>query len=124
MLFGLLAPLLILAVAFGIDVTAWYRDALHLQGLADRAAQSAGPLWHDGDRAGAAAVVAALVAADDVTASLDYAGNPRSGRWAGNRQAIEIIVSGRQQHLLAGLYVDDDDRQAARAVALAGRLVE
>lgn len=124
MLFGLLAPLLILAVAFGIDVTGWYRDALHLQGLADRAAQSAGPLWRDGNRAGAAAVVAALVAEDDMVVLLDYAGPPRAGRWAGNRQAIEIIVSSRQQHALAGLYVDDDDRQAARAISLAERLVE
>ena len=49
LLFALLAPLLLLAVAFGSDVPSWYRDALHLQGLADRAALSAGPLWADGD---------------------------------------------------------------------------
>ncbi|MBC7520043.1 MAG: hypothetical protein H7268_02955, partial [Sandarakinorhabdus sp.] len=87
-LFGLLAPLIILAVAFGIDVTAWYRDALHLQGLADRAAASAGPLWRDGDRAGAPAVVAALVGADAMDVQIERVGSATGGHWAGDKTPL------------------------------------
>lgn len=114
-LFGLLAPLLVLAVAFGIDVTGGYRDALHLQGLADRAATSAGPLWAAGDAKHAMAVAAAIVAADgDVR--LDQAGA------APDRQdAIEIVVSCRQRHLLSGLFIAT--RQSARAVAVKSRRI-
>jgi uncharacterized membrane protein len=121
-LFGLLAPLIILGVAFGIDVTAWYRDALHLQGLADRAAASAGPLWHDGDREGAVAVVVALVEDDELDVEVESLGAVTSGRWRGYREAFEVGISADQQHLLAGLFAQS--RQSARAVALDARLVE
>lgn len=116
-MFGLLAPLLVLAVAFGVDVPAWYRDALHLQALADRAALSAAPLWVDGDRRAAIAVATALVAADGAT--LDHAGADRAGRNAG----FEVAVSSRKRHLLATLPLGDE-RQEARAVAVADRLIE
>jgi uncharacterized membrane protein len=121
-LFGLLAPLIILAVAFGIDVTGWYRDALHLQHLADRAAASAGPLWRSGDRAGAAAVAEALVAADAPDVRIEHIGAATGGRWAGDKSALEVAVSGDQAHLLVGLFAAS--RQSARAVAIDSRLVE
>lgn len=120
-MFGLLAPLLIAAVAFGIDVTAWYRDALHLQGLADRAALSAAPLWGAGDRAGAVAVAAALVDEDDGGARLEFAGGVRDGRGAGLRAGFEVTVSSAKLHLLGAMAAGD--RQGARAVAMAdGRM--
>jgi uncharacterized membrane protein len=121
-LFGLLAPLVILAVAFGIDVTAWYRDALHLQGLADRVAASAGPLWRDGDRAGAAAVVTALVGADAMDVRIERLGSATGGRWAGDKAALEVAISCNQAHFLAGMF--DASRQSARAVARDSVLVE
>jgi uncharacterized membrane protein len=117
LLFGLLAPLLVLAVAFGIDATGWYRDALHLQGLADRAATSAGPLWASGDRQQALAVAAALVAADGGDVHLDHAG-PAPGA---PTNAIAIILSSRQHHLLARLFAAS--RQRARAVAIGTRRI-
>ncbi len=124
-LFGLLAPVLLAAVAFAIDVTAWYRDAVHLQGLADRAAVSAAPLWSRGERAGAVAVARALVADD--SARLDFAGAVRQGRWVGTRDAMEVAVSGRKSHVFAVIALGDE-RQRARAVAMDGgaapRLVE
>lgn len=121
-LFGLLAPLLVLGIAFGIDVTAWYRDALHLQHLADRAAASAGPLWRTGDREAAVAVVAALVDGDALNVEIESVGAATSGRWRGNREAFEVGISADQQHLLAGLFAHS--RQSARAVAVDSRLVE
>ena len=116
LLFALLAPLLLLAVAFGSDVPAWYRDALHLQALADRAALSAGPLWADGRHREAVAVAEALVAADG--ARLDHAGADRGGS-----KGIEVAVSSDRAHLLASLPLGRD-RQEARAVAIGRRLVE
>lgn len=113
-MFGLLAPLLIAAVAFGIDVTAWYRDALHLQALADRAALSAAPVWRRGDREGAVAVARALVEADDAGARLEFAGPVGAGG-----AAFAVAVSSPKAHLLAALAVRGD-RQGARAVATAG----
>lgn len=121
-MFGLLAPLLVLTIAFGIDVTAWYRDAQHLQGLADRTAVSAAPLWSSGDRAGALDVAAALVAVDGQAIIIDHAGAVQAGQWAGRHDAFEITISGHQQHLLAGLFAPS--RQAAHAVAIRDRLVE
>lgn len=121
-LFGLLAPVLILGVAFAIDVTAWYRDALHLQQLADRAAASAGPYWHDGDRDAAAAVATAVADVDELEVRIDRLANPAAGRWARDRRALEIVVSSDQQHLLAGLFAAS--RQSAGAVAFDDRLVE
>lgn len=116
LLFGLLAPLLLLAVAFGSDVPAWYRDALHLQALADRAALSAGPLWAEGGHRQAVAVAEALVALDG--ARLDHAGVDRGGA-----KGFEVAVSGERAHLLASLPLGDA-RQEARAVAVGARLVE
>jgi uncharacterized membrane protein len=116
LLFALLAPLLLLAVAFGSDVPAWYRDALHLQALADRAALSAGPLWAEGAQHEAIAVAEALVAADG--ARLDHAGADRGGG-----KGFEVAVSSARAHLLASLPLGRD-RQEARAVAAGGRLVE
>ena len=116
LLFALLAPLLLLAVAFGIDVPSWYRDALHLQGLADRAALSAGPLWAEGQHKSAVAVAEALVAADGVT--LDHAGADRAGG-----KGFEVAVSNRKAHLLASLPLGDE-RQQAHAVAVGRKLVK
>jgi Flp pilus assembly protein TadG len=116
LLFALLAPLLLLAIAFGIDVPSWYRDALHLQGLADRAALSAGPLWADGQHKAAVAVAEALVAADGAT--LDHAGADRAGG-----KGFEVAVSNRKAHLLASLPLGEE-RQQAHAVVMGRRLVE
>lgn len=112
LLFGLLAPLLLLAVAFGVDVTTAYRDALHLQALADRAAQSGGPLALAGDSAGARAVAIAIIAADG-SAHLDAADGSKR---------FEVTVSSPAHHLLAGLITTTP--HSARAVAIGARLVE
>lgn len=117
-MFGLVAPVLVAAAAFAIDVTAWHRDALHLQGLADRAAVSAAPLWARGDRAGAVAVAAALVAVDGHGAALEYGGAVRSGRWRGAQGTLEIVVSSRKQRVFAVML--GNERQGARAVAAGG----
>lgn len=116
-LFGLLAPLLVLAVAFGIDVTGWYRDALHLQGVADRAAISAGPLWLAGDTGGARAIAAAIVADDGGDTTLESSGSPPA-----NPRAFAVAVSCPKQHLLVGLVAPG--RYTAWAVAQGGRLIE
>lgn len=121
---ALLAPLLLVAVAFGIDVSGWYRDSLHLQALADRAALSAGPAFAAGDRSAAFAIAEAVIENDDVAARIDAAGVPRSGRWQGQPRAIEIIVSSEAQHLFAGLYAGQSTRLSARAVVLQARRVE
>ena len=144
-LFGLIAPLLVLAVAFGIEVTGGYRDALALQGLADRVAVSAGPLWHAGDRSGAMQLARAL--AGDVT--IDRQGavdagsdtGKKAGKYgdkhgdrhadkhadkgaaknAGRDDAYEIIVSQRKR-VFFGLI--GSGRGTARAVAVGARRVE
>ena len=85
-LFGLIAPLLVLAVAFGIEVTGGYRDALALQGLADRVAVSAGPLWQAGDRSGAMQLARAL--AGDVT--IDRQGAVDAGSDTGKKRASTV----------------------------------
>ena len=111
-MFVLLAPVLLLAIGFGIDATAAYRDSLHLQRLADRAALSAAPLLTGRDRAAPHAVAAALVAADDGGVWLDYAG-PTPG------DGIEVIVSSDRSHPIAAL-VPGGPRNWARAVAKPG----
>ena len=121
---ALLAPLLLVAVAFGIDVSGWYRDSLHLQALADRAALSAGPAFAAGDRSAALAIAAAVIENDDVAARIDAAGVPRSGRRQGQIRAFEIIVSSQAQHLVAGLYAGQSTRLSARAVVVQARRVE
>jgi uncharacterized membrane protein len=117
LLFGLLAPVLVLVVALGIDATRRTRDALHLQGLADRVATSAGPLWAAGAQQQAVAVAAAIVAADGADVQLDHAGTAPDAP----ANAIAITVSSRQHHLLAGLFVTS--RQRARAVAIGTRRI-
>jgi uncharacterized membrane protein len=98
LLFGLLAPLLVLVVALGIDATRWYRDSLHLQALADRAAISAGPLWKAGNPAAARETAAALVAADASDAQIDHQGGDKS---------YVITLSSPAHYLLTGLFVLD-----------------
>ena len=117
-MFGLLLPVLVIAVAFGVDTTSWYRDAQHLQAVADRVAASAGPLWQKGDHGGAMAVSQALA----VDVDLDHAGAAIDGRWAARRDALQIVVSCKKRHLLAGFFTPG--RQSAQAVALGSRLVE
>jgi uncharacterized membrane protein len=117
LLFGLLAPLLVLVVALGIDATGRTRDALHVQGLADRVATSAGPLWAAGARQQAEAVAVALVAADGSDTRLDHIGPAPSG----GADALEIIVSRPERHVLAALVAPG--RHRARAVAVKTRRV-
>jgi uncharacterized membrane protein len=121
-MFGLLAPLLILAVAFGIDVTAAYRNALHLQALADRAALSAGPLWQAGETASARAVAAALVAADSAEVRIVSMSNEHDkfGQ-KGAADIFEITLASPEYHLLADLVMPGD--HFAHASARGSRLV-
>jgi Flp pilus assembly protein TadG len=112
LLFALLAPLLVLVVAFGIDVTTAYRDALHLQALADRAAISAGPLALAGDKAGARAVAAALITTDGRAELVTAQGDKR----------FEVTLASPAHHLLAGLI--DSPPHTARAVASGAQLIE
>lgn len=105
-MFGLLAPLLVLLVAAGIDATRWYRDALHLQALADRAAISAGPLWRAGNLAAARETAAALVAADGSDARIDG---------QGGTTAYHISLSSPAHHLLTGLFILRRHQAAASA---------
>ncbi|MBC7519514.1 MAG: hypothetical protein H7268_00230, partial [Sandarakinorhabdus sp.] len=85
-------------------------------------AASAGPLWRDGDRAGAAAVVAAVVRAHGMDVQNERLGSATGGRWAGDKTALEDALSCDQAHFLAGLF--DASRQSARAVARDSVLVE
>lgn len=100
---GLLAPLLVLAVAFGIDVTTAHRNALRFQTLTDWAASSGGPLALAGDTAGARAVAEAIVRAD---------GSKR----------FEFTLAGPAHHLLADLITNAP--HSVHAVASGARLVE
>lgn len=111
LLFGLLAPLMILIVVLGIDATRWYRDALHLQALADRVAISAGPLWQAGQAAVARETALALVAADGSGARID---------WQGGTKSYEVHLGSPAHHLLTGLY--SADRHTAQAAAQGARL--
>jgi Flp pilus assembly protein TadG len=102
---ALLAPRLLIAVAFSIDVTGWYRDSLRLQTLADRVALTAGPAFAAGNRGAAFEIAQAVVNNDDVAARIDAAGVPRSRRWQGQARAFEIIVSSEAHYLVAGLTI-------------------
>ena len=113
LLFGLLAPLLVLIVALGIDGTRWYRDALHVQALADRVAISAGPLWQAGQAAAARETALALVAADGSGAQID---------WHGGIKSYQVQLSSPAHHLLTGLYIAD--RHKAQAAAQGARLTQ
>lgn len=119
--FALLAPVLLLAATAAMDRIGEARETLQLQGLADRAAISAGPLWADGQRDRAIALATALVAIDGDGARLDHAGQVRDGRWAKTSEAIEISVSGQGHRFLADIL--GSDRPSARAVAIKTRRV-
>ena len=119
--FALLAPVLLLAATVAMDRIGEAREILELQGLADRAAISAGPLWAEGQRERAIAIAAALVAIDGGGARLDHAGTARHGRWAKTPEAIEISVSRQRRRFVSDIL--GSGRPSARAVAIKTRRV-
>jgi Flp pilus assembly protein TadG len=115
---AVLMPVLVGTAGLGTEVGVWYYKHKHMQSAADSGAVSA---------ATAGSNLAAE--ANAITASYGYANGvsnvtvavnqpPKTGNYAANPQAIEIIVSQPQQRLLTALFGSAPVPIMARAVAL------
>lgn len=118
---ALLMPVLVGTAGLGTEVGWWYYKHKNMQSAADSGAVSA-----------ATAAVAGtdlLSEANAVTANYGYANGvnnvtvavnqpPKTGGYASNPQAVEVVVSQPQQRLLSALFGSDAVLITARAVAL------
>lgn len=115
---ALLMPVLVGTAGLGTEVGLWYYKHKNMQSAADSGAVSA-----------ATAGSNLTAEANAITASYGYAngvGNvavavnqpPKTGNYASDPQAIEVIVSQPQQRLLTALFGSEPVLITARAVAL------
>lgn len=115
---ALLMPVLVGIAGLGTEAGFWYYKHKNMQSAADSGAVSA-----------ATAGSNLTAEANAITASYGYANGvsnvavavnqpPKTGNYASNPQAIEVIVSQPQQRLLSALFGSEPVQITARAVAL------
>ncbi|MDN5003683.1 TadE/TadG family type IV pilus assembly protein [Bradyrhizobium sp. GCM10027634] len=121
LLSALLMPVLVGTAGLGTEVGWWYYKHKNMQSAADSGAVSAATAESAGTDL--------LAEANAVTANYGYTNGannvtvavnqpPKTGNYASNPQAVEVIVSQPQQRLLSALFGSDPVLITARAVAL------
>ena len=118
---ALLMPVLVGTAGLGTEVGWWYYKHKNMQSAADSGAVSAATAVSAGsDLVYEAYAVTANYGytngTDKVTVSVNQP--PKTGNYASNAQAIEVVVSQPQQRLLSALFGSDPVLITARAVAL------
>lgn len=124
-IFALSAPALIGAAGLAAEGGLWLYKHESIQGAADSAALSAANAY------GSNLTVNLNTQADGVTAAYGYSagagGNtvtvnhpPATGHYAGNNNAIEVIVTVQQPRLLSAIFTSTPVAITARAVAVPG----
>lgn len=126
-LFSVLTTVLVGSIAFGIDAASWYQTDRKLQTAADMAAMAAAADVALQSAAGYSGDTAETVAQSTLTrggvdiatlTNLEVNSPPTSGAYAGNPNAVEVIVSQDVPIFFAGLFVEATPQAQARAVAL------
>ncbi|MGH6858109.1 MAG: TadE/TadG family type IV pilus assembly protein [Methylocella sp.] len=123
-LFGLMAPVFIGALALGSETGLWYKTQETMQGAADSAAISAAVGLNAGN-------ASATLQADAAAASYGFVNGqsgatvtvnnpPKSGPNAGNQGAVEVIIKQPQKLLFSSLFLPSPVVVQGRAVAVAG----
>ena len=124
MIFGAIALAALTGFAgLAVDAAVWETSKLNMQGAADAAAYSAAIALAAGSNPTTNAKgVTAQMGLVDGQAGVAVAVNrpPTQGKYAGNSQAIEVIVSAPEQTYFSKLYLSSTPIGAARAVALRG----
>lgn len=118
---ALLMPVLVGTAGLGTEVGWWYYKHKNMQSAADSGAVSAATAASAGtDPSSEAKAVTASYGypsgLNNVTVTVNQP--PKSGNYASNMQAIEVIVSQPQQRLLSALFGSDPVLISARSVAL------
>ncbi|MGH6822798.1 MAG: pilus assembly protein TadG-related protein [Methylocella sp.] len=122
-LFGLMAPVFIGALALGSETGLWYKTQETMQGAADSAAISAAVGLNAGN-------TNATLQADAAAASYGFVNGqsgaivtvnnpPKSGPHAGNQGAVEVIIEQPQKLLFSSLFLKAPVVVQGRAVAVA-----
>jgi len=126
-LFSVLTTVLVGSIAFGIDAASWYQTDRKLQTAADMAAMAAAAdvalqsaAGYSGDTAETVAQSTLTRGGVDIATLTDLQVNspPTSGAYAGNPNAVEVIVNQDVPIFFAGLFVESTPQAQARAVAL------
>ncbi len=128
-LFSLLTVVVIGSVAFGVDTATWYQKDRQLQTAADMAAMAVAADTALQTASGYNGDSMTVVAQDALTrAGVDLAdltilqvnSPPTSGTYAGNTNAVEVVLSANVPIFFAGAFVSGSPQARARAVALSG----
>jgi Flp pilus assembly protein TadG len=122
-LVGLSAPALIGGLALSLDVGLWYLEKRKLQQISDTASLGAVSVLRSGGSEAAARSVAlndarrnGFVADDNSTLTVNIP--PAEGPYAGDPNAVEIVVSKRLPLLFSSYFLTDNKTITARSVAL------
>ncbi|MGH6813487.1 MAG: TadE/TadG family type IV pilus assembly protein, partial [Methylocella sp.] len=123
-LFGLMAPVFIGALALGSETGLWYKTQETMQGAADSAAISAAVGLNGGNtnvalQADAAAASYGFVNGTSGT-TVTVNNPPLSGPNVGNPGAVEVIIKQPQKLLFSALFLKSRVVVEGRAVAVAG----
>lgn len=115
-------PIVVGFAGLGVEVSTWHANKRMLQTAADAAAMSGALERRSGGNAGAVRTVALREAGRNGYASenpYDTIVNspPTSGAYAGDPQAVEVILSRRQNPLLSKLFLESPVNLSARSVA-------
>ena len=128
-MFSVLTSVLMGSIAFGVDGATWYQTDRKLQTGADMAAMAAAAdvalqaaAGYQGDTAEAVAEATLTRSGIDVATVTVIEVNrpPSTGAYAGNSNAVEVILSQDVPIFFAGLFVEGVPQAQARAVALSG----
>ncbi|MGH6858382.1 MAG: TadE/TadG family type IV pilus assembly protein, partial [Methylocella sp.] len=128
-LFGLMAPVFLGALALGTETGLWYKTQETMQGAADSAAISAAVGLNGGNtnaalQAGAAAAAASYGFVNGQSGATVTVNNPprlpQAGTYVGNQGAVEVIIKQPQKLLFSALFLKSPVVVQGYAVAVAG----
>jgi uncharacterized membrane protein len=126
-MFGLMAPIFIGALALGSETGSWYSTQEAMQGAADSAAISAAVALNAGNTnlaLQADAVSASYKFVNGTTGTTVTVNNPPlSGPNVANTGAVEVIIKQPQKNLFSSLFLKSPVVIQGRAVAVAGSSV-
>ena len=119
---GLCVTVLVGFAALAIDVASWQVAQRSMQGAADTAAYSASIAYNKSDGTSYVTQAKAIAAAQSYVdgrngAIVTVNQPPKSGSYASNATAIEVIIQQPQARFLSGLIVSTNPTVSARAVS-------
>ena len=119
---ALLSPLVMAGLGLGVETGHWYQKQRQLQHISDLASHAAASRLRNGDSNSAIYVSALTIAKGSGfefdLGSMEFHSPPTSGTYAGNPEAVEVILTENRPRWFTGMFMNGDVELKARSVSL------